>query len=143
MMMPHPSPAGGSDLHQRDLDLLKSWRVQASSRLLTPGHQCRVCLMLYRAGELVRKLPDCNHIFHASCIDPWLLHRRPNCPLDGQLVAPQQPQVPPPSTAEAVQQLGHAVVPGQGQVELRDSIRLIGRGDMGGVTLQQVNVAFI
>jgi Ring finger domain len=33
---------------------------------------CIICLCQYEVGEMVRTLP-CNHQFHASCIDEWLL----------------------------------------------------------------------
>uniref|UniRef100_A0A915EXY7 E3 ubiquitin-protein ligase ZSWIM2 n=1 Tax=Echinococcus canadensis TaxID=519352 RepID=A0A915EXY7_9CEST len=42
--------------------------------LLTPGRQCRICLMHFREGEEVRKLLRCNHVFHTKCVDQWLLH---------------------------------------------------------------------
>ena len=42
-----------------------------------------VCIETYRIGETVRILP-CNHRFHKSCIDQWLLARRtcPMCKMD-------------------------------------------------------------
>ena len=35
---------------------------------------------------MVRKLPGCKHRFHLDCIDNWLLHSHPTCPIDGQVV---------------------------------------------------------
>jgi len=60
----------------------RAWQVRAGSSLLAPGRQCRVCLRRYAPGDLVRRLP-CRHHFHRACIDQWLLHRRPACPVDG------------------------------------------------------------
>ncbi|KAL8129453.1 hypothetical protein V2J09_018608 [Rumex salicifolius] len=41
---------------------------------------CSICLADYKNDDVLRLLPDCNHIFHLRCIDPWLrLH--PTCPL--------------------------------------------------------------
>nr|CAD1842277.1 unnamed protein product [Ananas comosus var. bracteatus] len=41
---------------------------------------CTVCLDSLKAGDMVRSLPACTHMFHADCIDPWLrLHS--TCPL--------------------------------------------------------------
>ena len=34
--------------------------------------ECVVCLDAIREGEPVKCLP-CGHVFHSSCIDPWLL----------------------------------------------------------------------
>lgn len=40
---------------------------------------CAVCLESYKDGETLRELP-CIHLFHKSCIDPWLLYHR-TCPM--------------------------------------------------------------
>ncbi|CAN6201431.1 unnamed protein product [Urochloa humidicola] len=41
---------------------------------------CAVCLDDVRAGETVRQLPACRHLFHAGCVDAWLRAHR-TCPL--------------------------------------------------------------
>ena len=41
---------------------------------------CAICQDRMRQGELVRKLNICEHTFHKSCIDIWLLHRSVRCP---------------------------------------------------------------
>lgn len=44
------------------------------------GTCCSICLGDYRSKDMLRELPDCGHVFHLKCIDPWLrLH--PTCPL--------------------------------------------------------------
>jgi E3 ubiquitin-protein ligase SDIR1 len=40
---------------------------------------CAICLVDYRAGELVRTLP-CFHAYHTHCIDPWL-EKDASCPV--------------------------------------------------------------
>ncbi|XP_030457786.1 RING-H2 finger protein ATL70 [Syzygium oleosum] len=41
---------------------------------------CSVCLGDYKGTDMLRVLPDCGHLFHQMCIDPWLrLH--PTCPV--------------------------------------------------------------
>jgi len=44
---------------------------------------CAVCIEPYRVHDVVRTLP-CKHIFHKSCVDPWLLDQRtcPMCKMD-------------------------------------------------------------
>ncbi|CAL4888753.1 unnamed protein product [Urochloa decumbens] len=44
------------------------------------GEQCPVCLEDMEAGEMVRQLPACKHLFHVECIDMWLQSHR-TCPL--------------------------------------------------------------
>jgi E3 ubiquitin-protein ligase ZSWIM2 len=58
---------------------------ESSNHLLLPGQQCRICLRPFKIADFVRKLPICKHKFHLDCIDSWLLHSRPTCPIDGVL----------------------------------------------------------
>jgi hypothetical protein len=49
---------------------------------------CPVCLEEVEAGEMVRQLPACGHLFHVECIDMWL-HSHASCPLCRCDVSPQ------------------------------------------------------
>ncbi|KAA8534600.1 hypothetical protein F0562_032141 [Nyssa sinensis] len=41
---------------------------------------CSICLADYKDSDMLRLLPDCGHLFHLNCVDPWLrLH--PTCPI--------------------------------------------------------------
>lgn len=40
--------------------------------------ECAICLGEFE-GEWVKKLPNCNHVFHDSCVDKWFLPHS-NCP---------------------------------------------------------------
>ncbi|KAJ2009461.1 hypothetical protein GGI04_000433 [Coemansia thaxteri] len=42
--------------------------------------ECAICLEDIHAGQVVRTLP-CPHVFHAACIDRWLLGQSSTCPL--------------------------------------------------------------
>lgn len=33
---------------------------------------CSICLGEYQPKEALRTIPECNHYFHANCIDEWL-----------------------------------------------------------------------
>ncbi|CAL8086182.1 unnamed protein product [Calicophoron daubneyi] len=71
---------------------LADWGSITTSGLLAPGRQCRICLMTYQIGDVVRRLePGCQHIFHTACIDPWLIHKSATCPLDGKPVVSPSP----------------------------------------------------
>ncbi|XP_020583733.1 RING-H2 finger protein ATL74-like [Phalaenopsis equestris] len=48
-------------------------------KLVGSGSECAICLSVIEPGEQIRLLPNCCHIFHVCCIDPWLL-TRPTCP---------------------------------------------------------------
>ncbi|KAK1418625.1 hypothetical protein QVD17_27770 [Tagetes erecta] len=56
--------------------------------------ECSVCLSVFEEGEEVRKLPRCNHLFHASCIDMWL-YSHFDCPLCRAPVVEALPLSPP------------------------------------------------
>ncbi|XVF14650.1 hypothetical protein REPUB_Repub09cG0079700 [Reevesia pubescens] len=42
--------------------------------------ECSVCLSMLEDEEMARLLPNCKHIFHAECIDKWLISHS-TCPL--------------------------------------------------------------
>ncbi|XP_020236337.1 RING-H2 finger protein ATL70 [Cajanus cajan] len=46
----------------------------------TAATSCSICLGDYKSSDLLRVLPDCEHVFHLKCIDPWL-RLNPTCPL--------------------------------------------------------------
>ncbi|KAG0496109.1 hypothetical protein HPP92_000800 [Vanilla planifolia] len=58
------------------------YRKKAGSRGPAPEEEseCTVCLSAFEEGEEVRRLPQCGHSFHASCIDMWLQYRS-SCPV--------------------------------------------------------------
>ncbi|XP_042462395.1 NEP1-interacting protein 2-like isoform X2 [Zingiber officinale] len=41
---------------------------------------CAVCLQEVEVGDMARRLPICQHMFHLPCIDSWLV-RQASCPL--------------------------------------------------------------
>ncbi|XP_041029110.1 putative RING-H2 finger protein ATL21B isoform X1 [Juglans microcarpa x Juglans regia] len=52
-----------------------------SRRLPKPNdNTCPICLSEYQPKEELRTIPDCNHYFHANCVDEWL-KMNATCPL--------------------------------------------------------------
>ncbi|XP_061361026.1 putative RING-H2 finger protein ATL21A [Gastrolobium bilobum] len=52
-----------------------------SGRLPKPNDNiCSICLCEYQPKEMLRTIPECNHYFHANCIDGWL-KMNATCPL--------------------------------------------------------------
>ncbi|XP_050228821.1 RING-H2 finger protein ATL70-like [Mercurialis annua] len=46
----------------------------------TTGSCCSICLADYKNSDMLRLLPDCEHLFHLKCVDPWL-RSHPTCPI--------------------------------------------------------------
>ncbi|CAA2986135.1 E3 ubiquitin-protein ligase RHA1B-like [Olea europaea var. sylvestris] len=42
---------------------------------------CAVCLYEFNGDDEIRRLTNCRHIFHRSCLDRWMDHDQKTCPL--------------------------------------------------------------
>ncbi|MFS7941885.1 putative transcription factor C2H2 family [Helianthus anomalus] len=51
------------------------------SELVDPPESCAVCLYEFDAGDEIRRLTNCRHVFHRSCVDRWMDHDQKTCPL--------------------------------------------------------------
>ncbi|KAM3298002.1 hypothetical protein ACQJBY_039787 [Aegilops geniculata] len=75
---------GGTDGMSRDLiNKIPAIRFSAatgSDQETDESCCCSVCLQDFGSRQFVRALPQCQHIFHMSCIDNWL-QRNASCPL--------------------------------------------------------------
>ena len=73
--------------------------TQSSRRRGTgDGAQCSVCLGAVQAGEMVRRLPLCKHLYHVECIDMWLASHA-TCPIcRSDVEPPREASTEPPET---------------------------------------------
>jgi len=55
-------------------------KVSAIHELIQNDHECSVCQSAYQVNQCYRTL-SCNHVFHKSCIDRWLLSGKTTCPM--------------------------------------------------------------
>lgn len=46
-----------------------------------PPDRCAVCLYEFEGQEEIRRLTNCRHIFHRSCLDRWMDCDQKTCPL--------------------------------------------------------------
>ncbi|KAI4324005.1 hypothetical protein L6164_023572 [Bauhinia variegata] len=60
----------------------KSFESTESSSGQTKGSkdECAICLEDFKNGESVQPFPKCNHVFHPTCINTWLLAGKFSCP---------------------------------------------------------------
>lgn len=43
---------------------------------------CTVCLSDFKSPDKIRQLPNCRHVFHHRCLDPWIVDcRNMTCPI--------------------------------------------------------------
>ncbi|URD98270.1 Zinc finger, C3HC4 type (RING finger) [Musa troglodytarum] len=54
---------------------------------------CSICLSNYKDADVLRRLPDCGHLFHLDCVDPWL-KAHPSCPNCRSSPAPSSMPMP-------------------------------------------------
>lgn len=52
--------------------------------------RCAVCLYEFEGQEEIRRLANCRHIFHRTCLDPWLDQDQKTCPLCRALFIPEE-----------------------------------------------------
>ncbi|XP_070046988.1 RING-H2 finger protein ATL39-like [Nicotiana tomentosiformis] len=45
--------------------------------------ECAICISEFKYGDKGRKLENCSHMFHESCLEKWLMHGKgqSTCPL--------------------------------------------------------------
>ncbi|WOG81262.1 hypothetical protein DCAR_0100407 [Daucus carota subsp. sativus] len=51
------------------------------SELVDPPQTCAVCLNEFSGCEEIRRLPNCQHVYHRNCVDRWMDHEQKTCPL--------------------------------------------------------------
>ncbi|MCD9644689.1 hypothetical protein HAX54_033101 [Datura stramonium] len=51
------------------------------SEIEDPPESCAVCLYEFDTEDEIRRLTNCPHVFHRSCVDRWMDHDRKTCPL--------------------------------------------------------------
>ncbi|XP_020230156.1 RING-H2 finger protein ATL20 [Cajanus cajan] len=68
-------------LNGPEIEKLPKTLIGDSGRLPNSNdNTCPICLSEYEPKETLRTIPECNHYFHAHCIDEWL-KMNATCPL--------------------------------------------------------------
>ncbi|CAK8579344.1 unnamed protein product [Lathyrus sativus] len=68
-----PLPSFVTGLDGATIEKYPKILIGESGRLLKPNdNTCSICLSEYEPKETLRSIPECNHYFHAACIDEWL-----------------------------------------------------------------------
>ncbi|CAI0474139.1 unnamed protein product [Linum tenue] len=82
-------------LDRTSIESLPKILLGESKRLPRPnnGGPCSICLSDYRPKDTLRCIPECNHCFHAHCVDEWL-RVTATCPLCRTSPAPSPGPTP-------------------------------------------------
>ncbi|GAB4857553.1 hypothetical protein Ancab_015461 [Ancistrocladus abbreviatus] len=85
-------PVRASGLDGATIESYPTTVLGESRRLPEPCNDgiCSICLSEYVPQETLRVIPECNHCFHAQCIDEWL-RMKATCPLCRN--SPEKPAV--------------------------------------------------
>ncbi|KAJ7965363.1 putative Ring finger protein [Quillaja saponaria] len=76
---PQPIVVGGLDVST--IESYPKLVLGESRRLPNPDdNTCSICLSEYKPKETLKSIPECQHCFHADCIDEWLLVNA-SCPI--------------------------------------------------------------
>ncbi|KAL3088253.1 hypothetical protein niasHS_007652 [Heterodera schachtii] len=75
-MMASSSTATLSSYEKRRITLFNT----LSTRTLSESESCPICLSEFEANSEIKQLPSCNHNFHTTCMELWLL-QKDKCPL--------------------------------------------------------------
>lgn len=79
---PEFSESGRSEFQSVSAVLIRELLpVVKFSDLVDPPESCAVCLYEFDGGDEIRRLTNCRHIFHRSCVDRWMDHDQNTCPL--------------------------------------------------------------
>ncbi|KAK1261834.1 NEP1-interacting protein 1 [Acorus gramineus] len=73
---------GTKGLSKESVEKIQKITITAKNNMDASGEEicCSVCLQDFQIGEVARCLPQCQHLYHLSCIDGWLI-RHGTCPM--------------------------------------------------------------
>ncbi|CAD7940740.1 unnamed protein product [Amoebophrya sp. A120] len=78
-----PSPSNkATDPRKEPLLGTRSAERQSSATSLSGSDSapsCTICLTEFEEGELVRTMPECDHIYHAACLERWARSQGSSC----------------------------------------------------------------
>lgn len=87
---PHKSQSFSAMLIQETLPIVSFRDLPALMSGATDS--CAVCLYEFEADDKVRRLSNCRHVFHRSCLDRWMEHDQRTCPLCRTPLIPDEMQ---------------------------------------------------
>ncbi|KAL5222091.1 hypothetical protein ABZP36_026804 [Zizania latifolia] len=96
------APVADRGMRAAAIAALPAFAYEGREEAPAPKLDCAVCLGQVEAGEKVRRLPKCMHLFHAECVDAWL-RAHSTCPMC-------RAAVEGPATAATVKKTSSAIV---------------------------------
>jgi len=89
---------GAGELSAVELRALPCHDFVKQAEAEAAGGDCAVCLEAFEPGDRCRRLPRCEHSFHAECVDSWL-RKSGACPVCRAEVVDRPPEGEPKAAA--------------------------------------------
>jgi len=84
ILIPKPGLPDGASIYEFNNNTVAASRNQDFNDLRQVPNECSICLCEYTVGSdaVWSSNPQCDHVFHADCIEQWLMKQRdgPLCP---------------------------------------------------------------
>jgi len=68
------------DKYKKRTRLNRITTVRKLDTLTRTSSTCPICIQEYAKNDVIRQLP-CDHHFHKTCVDPWIVNYRGDCPM--------------------------------------------------------------
>lgn len=79
------SPAA-ANISKQDIGNCNTWRsAPLRCPLVVRAPECSICLENFQDNQQLR-VTRCEHVFHSSCLMPWLVKQKSRCPLCRRLI---------------------------------------------------------
>lgn len=84
ILVPKPGLPDGASIYEFNSNLVAANKNQDINDLRKVPNECSICLCEYIVGSdlVYSSNPQCDHVFHADCIEQWIMKQRdgPLCP---------------------------------------------------------------
>mmetsp|Transcript_16164 Transcript_16164/g.18439 ORF Transcript_16164/g.18439 Transcript_16164/m.18439 type:complete len:343 (+) Transcript_16164:38-1066(+) len=84
ILVPKPGLPDGASIYEFNSNIIAANKNQDTNDLRKVPNECSICLCEYTVGSdtVWSSNPQCFHVFHADCIEQWLMKQRdgPLCP---------------------------------------------------------------
>ncbi|GLJ14556.1 hypothetical protein SUGI_0235630 [Cryptomeria japonica] len=74
------SSSSSGEMIKHNLPVITFRNVAENLIEISEDFVCAICLRSFEEDDEIRKLCNCNHIFHRNCLDKWIDNNEDTCP---------------------------------------------------------------